>query len=110
MGIREIAKKIFLHYQVQMWYAGVADGEYGKAGRFISPSLSILTLLRVSGTIVRFWQVCVAYLLIMFLAAVSGLILVKMGIVAFNNTLGNNENMEIKEILRMQEEISKKLG
>lgn len=88
-------------YQHWTFYAAQADGEYAKIGRFLTPTFTLLTFLRVSGVIIKFWEICLAYLLIYSLAVVIGYWLVKMGVVSYNQKISNAQNPELLEILEI---------
>lgn len=97
-------------YQHWTFWAAQADGEYAKIGRFLTPTFTLLTFLRVSGVVIRFWEICLAYLIIYTLAVVIGWWLVKLGVVSYNTRLGNDQNPQIQQILKQQEEILNKIN
>lgn len=107
--MKKLVHKLFFDYQKIMWYTNVFAGEYAKPGKFINETLLITTALAVRGIRPSFFIIVVAYISILVLAAVIGKILVFIGVVDYNNRLGNKTNPEIMEILERIKNIESKL-
>lgn len=97
--MRQLFKTLYFKFQDFAYYASLTDGEYAKFGRFFSPTIAIVTLLRVSGVIIKFWQIAVAYLIIYITAVLIGLWLDYMKVPHYSNRLGNSRNEELSEIV-----------
>ncbi len=84
-----------------MWYAGQTKSEYGKIGSWIPETLMLMTYLSVKGIDIVWWQIPVAYMILMILAALIGKFLVVIGVTKYVTTLGNDHNPEIQEIIKL---------
>lgn len=86
-------------YQKIVYAIGIAKGEYDKIGSFISPTLIILTPLKLFFPIIPWWVLPLA----LILATVSGYwfgeFLIKLGVPKKTAQLGNQNNPELMEIL-----------
>lgn len=96
----DILKKAFYSYQKCFFYVNTAKGEYAKIGSFIPETLMILTYLKLNGVSVKVWQIPLFYLGLILIAGVGGWILAeRIGVQRLNNTIGNEHNEQITEIL-----------
>lgn len=86
-------------YQRGQYYASVAEGEYLKPLRFLSITASLLTLFKVYGLNIPLWVVGVAQIPALLLAMVIGYGIVKTNAVKVSNTVANEQNEELKEIV-----------
>lgn len=105
----ELLKKLFFSYQRLAWYINQAKGEYAKFGSFIPETLMIMTYLSVKGVKVETWHIPFFYVLVMIVAALIGKTLDLVGVVRYNQSLGNKRNDELIKILKDLEEIKEKL-
>lgn len=102
-------KKLFFSYQRLFWYVGQAKTEYGKFGSFIPETLTILTYLSVKNVEVKAWHIPIAYIFLLLIAGLIGKVIAWLGITKYNNTLNNDHNKEILEILERLKRIEEKM-
>jgi len=88
---------------------GVAKGEITKPLQFWNETLLILIYLKTMGIIPTIYWTIGIYMGIYVLFIIFGKILVLIGVVAYNNRLGNTQNPEIMEIIKRLERIEEKL-
>ncbi len=81
---------LWRRYQHATWYSGIAYGEYSKALKFLNESLLLSLYLKSMGKSVTVWQIA---------------ILVRIKTTQINNTIANQQNPELMQILKNQEEI-----
>jgi predicted PurR-regulated permease PerM len=96
-------------WEKAMYYSSVAYGEYAKIGQFVRDALLIVTALAVRGYKPRKWQIVGCFVGIVLLSVILGIILVKLKVPQYNNTLGNAQNPQIQQILTTQQQILNKL-
>lgn len=102
----DILKKAFFGYQKMFFYINIAKGEYAKLSGLLYETLGILTLLALHNINPKLWQVVLIYILILFgVGTIAGKFLVWVGIVKYNNSLGNKQNSELTEILERVKKI-----
>jgi len=102
-------KLLFFKYQKVMFYVAQAKGEYGKVGSFIPETLAIMTYLSVKGIDIKWWFIPIGYALIILIAAIIGKILDLIGVVRYNQTLGNKRNEELQAIIQDLQLIKERL-
>ena len=102
-------KSIYYYYLRAVWYMGVAKGEITKPLQFWNETLLILIYLKTMGIIPTIYWTIGIYMGIYVLFIIFGKILVLIGVVAYNNRLGNTQNPEIMEIIKRLERIEEKL-
>ncbi len=100
---------IFL-YEKAMYYVSVTYGEYNKIGQFFRDTALIITLLAVRGYKPKKWQIATFFFGIIIISIVSGIILVNLKIPQYSNSLGNQQNPQMVQILQQQQEILNKLN
>lgn len=92
-----------------MWYIGHAKGEYYKPLSLLTEYLALLTFAKVYNISFSFTSIVLAYVTIMGLFLISGIVLVRLGIVKYNTRLSNTQNPEILKIKKDVEYIKRKL-
>lgn len=100
-------KKLFFVYQRMMWYASQTGAEMSKPLRFYSETALLVILLKSFDIIVNWKQAIIFYLLIMIFAISLGKFLTRIGVVAYNNQLANQQNellLKIDDRLKKIEE------
>ena len=107
--MRELAKRSFYFYQRLLWYVGFTAIEAKKPLVFINEALLLFTFLAVQGVKASLATIGVLYVVVMIGAAIVGKLIVYLGVVEYNNRLGNSQNPEIKEILERVKAIEEKL-
>ena len=100
---------IVFFYERALYYSSLAYGEYGKIGQFVRDALLIVTALAVRGYKPRKWQIVIAFIGVLVLSVIVGIVLVKLQVPQYNSTLSNSYNPQIQEILQNQQLILEKL-
>jgi len=101
-----IFKRLFYMYQQAMFYVAQTGAELSKPLRFYNETLLLLTFLAVNVDLKPAWyQILIAYICVLGIALIVGMILDKIGIVHFNTQLANDRNNDLKEILKTVKEI-----
>ena len=108
LKIGDRSKKGFFGYQKFMFYVSQAGGEIGKPLRFVTELGVFLLLMSDSGFSTSWQTKIIAYIVIMFLAALIGFILSKTGVIHYNASLGNKHNPELIEILERMKRIEER--
>lgn len=98
-------KTAYYYYQRAMWYMGHAKGEITKPLQFWNETLLILTYLSIQGTRIDTKWVLLAYIGVFLFVVFLGKMIVRMGVVNYNNRLSNSQNPELLEILASIKEI-----
>lgn len=104
--LKTLGRPVLYFYQRMFWYIQNAKNELLKPLGFYNETLLILTFLSV-----RFdfnpgvQSIILAYLAALALLSVIGKIVVKVGVVDYNNTINNRQNPELMAILKSINEI-----
>ena len=109
-NFRDRFKKVFYLYQRSMWYLGFTAQETQKPLRFLNETLLIITYLAVLDIRPGVVTIIITYLIVITSAVVLGKLLVFFGVIRYNTTLANGQNMELMEILKKIEQIERKLN
>lgn len=97
-------KRAFYFYQRAMWYLGIAVGEVRKPLiLWNEAALVAIMLSTVFGIKLGIVKIAILYVFVSICGIIVGKILVKYGVVAFNQRLGNQQNPELMEILKRLE-------
>lgn len=107
-GILWIIKMIYL-YEKLMYYASISYGFYAQIGQFARDGLLIVTALAVRGYRPTKWIIGIFFLSLLLIAIIGGYILVKLGIPKISNTISNEQNLQMTQILNQQQEILDKM-
>ncbi len=103
-------KRLFFFYQRAMWYAAQAKAEIGKPLLVVNETLWLTTWMAiVLAYRPPLVDVLGVYFLVLVVFIIVGKILVKMGAVSYTNTIANQENHAIMEILTRVGNIERKL-
>lgn len=93
-------KEIYLHkYQPIVYAISIARAEYDKVGSFITPTLIILTPLKLFFPAIPWWILPISLLVATLSAYWFGEYLIKMGVPKKAAELGNAQNPTLMEIL-----------
>ena len=92
---------LFFKYQKAMWYVAHFGNELGKPLRFYSETLLLLATLGIYGIKFNWYNILVFYIIVLFIACILGRVLERLGVISYNIQLTNNQNPEIKEILKI---------
>ena len=98
-ALTKAAKGLLYLYQRTFWYVSLAKNEALKPLGFWNETLLILTFLAVNNSRPSWPTILIAYLAILFAAAIIGKLIVVMGIVKYNAKIANHQNPELMEIL-----------
>ncbi len=104
------AKKLFYFYQRAMWYFGVAVGEAKKPLVLWNETALATLLLEAAGVHLTIGRIALAYVVLAVGAIIAGKLLVTWGIVVFNQSLINEQNAEIMEILERVKGLENRKG
>ena len=95
-------KEFYLNkYQPIVYAISVARAEYDKVGSFITPTLIILTPLKLFFPKIPWWILPIALLGATLTAYWFGEYLIKMGVPKKAAQLGNAQNPELMEIIQL---------
>lgn len=101
-------KDLYLHkYQPIVYAISVARAEYDKIGSFVTPTLIILTPLKLFFPQIPVWALPLSLLLATLSAYWFGEYLIKMGVPKKTAELGNMQNPQMIEIINRLERIEK---
>lgn len=98
--VKEIIKKIFFKYQQFMWYTSQAGNEISKPLRFYSETLLLITALGIYGIKFTISQILLFYIFIILIAGMFGIFITRIGVVKYNQTLSNEQNVELQKIIK----------
>src|SRR3990167_7197771 len=84
---------------------GIFAGEYSTAGRFVNEALAISIFLSVKGYDIPWWAVIGLYLGALVVMGFLGRLLRKNQIPHLTNTLNNELNQELMQIIEQNKEI-----
>ena len=107
--IRDILEPPLYLYQRTMWRIGQAKNELLKPLGFINEALLVLTYLTIKGQKITVIDAIIAYLVVLIGLAIAGDLLLRFGIVKYNQKLANDENPHLLEILETVKKIEQKL-
>lgn len=108
--VREWFKQGWKHYQKSFYHIGLAKSEALKPLVFFDYTISLLTFLAVWGNFRPSpSQIGISYLVVLVMALIIGRLLIKLGVVKYNNKIANEQNEEFMQILNKLDDISKKL-
>ena len=86
-----------------MFYVSQTGTELSKPLRFYSETMLLLALLAIYGYKFTITQILGFYIFILFIAGIIGYMLVKIGVTAYNTKLSNEQNPELKKIIKILE-------
>lgn len=86
-----------------MFYVSQTGGELSKPLRFYSETMLLIALLALYGYKFSVFQILSFYSIILVMACILGYFIVKIGVTAYNNKLINEQNMELKKIIKLLE-------
>jgi hypothetical protein len=92
-----------------MWYIGHSKSEYYKPLSLLTEYLAIMTFAKVYGVSFSLMFMIIAYVAIMVLFYISGILLVKFGIIKYNTRLANTQNPELLKIKKDVQYIKSRL-
>lgn len=105
----EFLKKWYLHtYQHIVYSISVTKAEYDKPLAFITPALLILDLLKQYWHTMPWWIIPLLLLFATVTAYFLGNWLIALGIPKKTTELGNMQNNELMEVLRIARELKNK--
>jgi hypothetical protein len=81
-----------------MWYVSHTKNEYYKPLSMLNEYLVLLTFAKVYDISFNFLQIALFYITVLFVFFITGLFLVRIGIVRYNTTLSNTQNEELMAI------------
>jgi hypothetical protein len=93
-------KHIFFLYQRGFWYVQQARTELGKPLGLYSESALAIILLKSFGVNITWMQAVGAYICLLFIFLICGVILTRLGVVKYNAQLSNRQNPELMTIKR----------
>ena len=93
-----------------MFYSGIALGEIGKPLQLRNETVYVILLASAYGVKLHFPAIALAYLAIFIMLVVIGKIIVKVGMVKYNNTIGNFQNPELMSIIERLDRIENKIN
>lgn len=99
MNLPKTGITIWKKYQQATWYSGIAYQEYEKALKFLNVSLLLALVFERNGYTVTTTALILFNIAMLIVSSVSGLVLVKIKTAQIVNSLANNQNPEIMEIL-----------
>lgn len=97
-------------YEHLMFYSSVAMGEYSKVGGIINLTLLLITALGVREYKPTKWMIGMFVIGAFVLSVVIGITLVNLHVPQIANSLGNQQNLQIEQILQTQQQILTKLS
>jgi hypothetical protein len=104
-----ILKRAYLSLQRPLYLAAQARGELQKYVGGVEIYLSLITYLAVIGFKLSPVSAILLFAILTIFAIFVGYILMKMGVIAYNTQLANEQNPELKEILIRLERIEAKI-
>lgn len=100
---------LFFKYQAASWYLQQSRNEAYKLIGGIEIFMSLLTYFAVIGFKLNPWQAIALFSSLLVIAVIGGIILTRMGVVAYNNKLANKQNQELLTILNTVKRIERKM-
>lgn len=105
---KNLLRPLFYRYKFWMRDVGVFAGEYSVAGRFVNEAMNISILLTVKGYDIGWLGIIGLYLAGLILMGLLGRMLRKAQIPHLTNTLQNEMNTELMEIIERLKRIEEK--
>ncbi len=96
-------------YEKSLFYSGIAYSEYSKIGQYVRDTLLLVTALAVRGIKPTKWQIGIFFIGIILISIGVGIVLVNLKVPQYNNTLNNQQNLQMQTILNNQQLILEKL-
>lgn len=97
--IPEKRRGLLFLYQRAMFYSGVALAEIGKPLQLRNEAVYVVLLAAAYGFKIPIFTMAVAYIILFIILIIVGKIIIKIGMMRYNTTLGNYQNIELMSVV-----------